>query len=329
MLLLVAFGIGLLSWTQLAEKPLGGRADTAASTDAQASIRTAGQLRQAGKLGEALNVLEELPVTSVPAQLQNRRRLEIAQCYFELGKIHSATKLLSEIQRDQLNTSEANVADFLQAELALRSRDLAQAESALSQLEKKMTSGPLPTWAPTVQLRRTELLLAKQEPEKAFNVAQDSWRQFPDFQKRYEFVYVMARAEIAAARFTQARLHLKSVIDDPHAVTNSAAARAQWLLGETYFLQENLPAAIIEYEKVAHLGQYPTWISMAELQRAKCLEKLDRLQLAKQEYEAIVRKYPNTEAGIEASQRLYILGNLASRAPSNSSDAVGFKIGHD
>ena len=79
---------------------------------------------------------------------------------------------------------------------------------------------------------------------------------------------------------------------------------AQWMLGETYWQQENYTAALREYLRVEVVYAYPRWQAAGLLQAAKCYEQLGEAQQAGELYSRVLQNYPQTEFVAEASKRL-------------------------
>ena len=67
---------------------------------------------------------------------------------------------------------------------------------------------------------------------------------------------------------------------------------AQWMIGETYFLQKNYRDAIISYHRVT---RYPRWQAASLLQAAKCRVLLKEPKEALQLLDQLIQDFPQSE----------------------------------
>jgi cellulose synthase operon protein C len=127
---------------------------------------------------------------------------------------------------------------------------------------------------------------------------------------------VVARAFAAQADFDAARTWYAKVIEAPGAAETETATMARWMVGESYFHQEQFAPAIDEYLKVGE--QFPRWHSAALLQAGKAQESLGRWQTAAELYQQLVQRYPDGQLHAEAARRL----SAARQRAANPSDAA-------
>jgi len=114
---------------------------------------------------------------------------------------------------------------------------------------------------------------------------------------------------VRRARFDEARETLDQVVRAPDAVP-SLRARAQWWIGETYFLQSRFPDAIDAYRRVDTLEDAGQWAPAALLQAGKAFEKLGRSREAATCYAALLDRFADwPHAGI-AQARLATLAPI-------------------
>ena len=81
---------------------------------------------------------------------------------------------------------------------------------------------------------------------------------------------------------------------------------AQWMIGETYFHQEQYANALRAYLRVEILYAFPRWQAAALLQAGKCHEELGEWTQAAELYSKVLKNYPDTEVANEATDRLGI-----------------------
>ncbi len=116
-----------------------------------------------------------------------------------------------------------------------------------------------------------------------------------------------AELAIRRARFDEARESLNDVV---RAVEPSVALRprAQWLIGETYFMQQKYSEAIDAYRRVDAMDSAGEWAPTALLQAGKAFEKLGRGRDAVVCYTALLSRFRDwPHVGI-AQSRLAALG---------------------
>lgn len=115
----------------------------------------------------------------------------------------------------------------------------------------------------------------------------------------------MLEAELAirAARLDEARDRLSAVVRG----TETAAElrpRAQWMIGETYFLQERYADAIDAYRRVDNLDADGDWAAAALLQAGKSFERLNRPRDAATCYSALLSRFAHLPHADPARARL-------------------------
>ena len=127
-------------------------------------------------------------------------------------------------------------------------------------------------------------------------------------------------AELAIRRlkFEDARAGLERVVrsgeSDP-----SVRARAQWLIGETYFLQRNFTQAVEAYRRVEGIDSNSTWVAAALIQAGKSFEQLGRTREAAVCYWGLVNRFAESPHVGMARKRLAAISppNEDSSHPPN------------
>ena len=123
----------------------------------------------------------------------------------------------------------------------------------------------------------------------------------------------MLEAELAIrrARLDEAR-DLLAVIVRATETTAELRPRAQWLIGETYFLQQKYAEAIDAYRRVDMLDATGDWAAVALLQAGKSFEKLARPREAATCYTALLTRFADLPHANHARTRLAQLGGDAA-----------------
>jgi tetratricopeptide (TPR) repeat protein len=115
--------------------------------------------------------------------------------------------------------------------------------------------------------------------------------------------YLFGRISVTKGEFDEARSQLSQAVKSAGKETE-IAARAQWLIGETYFLQNNYSMALQNYAAVLHYDDQPQWCAVSQLQAAKCLEAQGNWTDAVAAYQRAIEAYPDSIYVDETLQRL-------------------------
>ena len=121
-----------------------------------------------------------------------------------------------------------------------------------------------------------------------------------------------AELGIRRLRFDEARALLENVVrgsETPPALRG----RAQWLIGESYFLQEDFAKAIEAYRVVEGIDSSDTWAAAALVQAGKSFEQLGRTREAAVCYWNLVNRFAQSVHARVAQDRLTAI------APDSSS----------
>lgn len=249
----------------------------------------------AGKRASVLGVIQ-------PATLVHAFYLR-AQVAVQRSRWERAREDLNQVLIMAGDAPLARSAEFLLADVAYRRGDYDEAEKRFSVFASKPADGER-RWQPTTALRTAQILAQKKQWAEAQAAAERIIAEFPEFQERYEVDYLLGRCHAAQAAFDGARQCYLRVVRSPQGGKSETAAMAQWMIGETYFLQEQYNKAIREYLRVEILYAYPRWQAAALLQAAKCHEQLGQWGEAQTLYERIGKQYAKTEFVAEANERL-------------------------
>ena len=155
-------------------------------------------------------------------------------------------------------------AEFLYCDVAYRRADYVVAKERFERLAPKL-AGRDDRWAPMVPLRQAQILAHQKDWPGARTIAERIAAEHPQFNQQYEVDYVLGRAYAAEANFDKAREYYAKVVRSPQGEKSETAAMAQWMIGESYLLQEKHDAALREYLRVEILYAYPRWQSAALL----------------------------------------------------------------
>ncbi|HET6882911.1 MAG TPA: tetratricopeptide repeat protein [Pirellulales bacterium] len=195
------------------------------------------------------------------------------------------------------------LAQYLVAEAAYREGQYERAAELFRELDEN-TRGRNDKWAPMVPLRRAQILAHNKEWHDALEIASQIETDYPDFEQQYEVDYVIGRCQAGLALFDDARAAYRRVVKSTSGEKTETAAKAQWMIGETFFHQKNYEAALKEYLKVEILYDFPTWQAAALFEAAKCHEHLGELKHAADLYQRLIKNFPESPLAKDAAERL-------------------------
>jgi TolA-binding protein len=126
----------------------------------------------------------------------------------------------------------------------------------------------------------------------------------PQRVRGFQFDYLRARVCMSEARFEEARQLLTQVVRDPGAAGTQTAAMSQWLIGESWFHQEDYASALRAYLLVDSLYDFPQWQALALLQAAKCQERMNDRTAARITIDRLMATFPESNVTVDARQLL-------------------------
>lgn len=131
-----------------------------------------------------------------------------------------------------------------------------------------------------------------------------------------------AQVEIRRSAFERARVRLQG-ISESDGLLASIRGRALWLIGETYYLQRDFPAAIEAYRQVETTDPEGFWAAAALVQAGKSFEQLGRTRQAAVCYGNLVQHHPATAHAQFARRRLAAIAPSGDATdPSVSSSTI-------
>ena len=130
----------------------------------------------------------------------------------------------------------------------------------------------------------------------------------------------MLESELAIRRsnFDEARTILEQVVRSADTAAQ-LRGRAQWLIGETWYMQRRHKDAIEAYRKVEAMDTTGTWVAASYLQAGKSFEQMGRVKEATLCYGAILSRFADTSYAAPASNRMAALSSDRNPLPTSSS----------
>lgn len=180
-----------------------------------------------------------------------------------------------------------------------------QLESVLKQLAS-MTQAPVTDdpWLPRVWVLAAEAQFRLKRYDEVATTVADLKRKLPEAPLNYQADEILGRTLKQQARFPEAREALERVVAAPAAFRTETAAKSQFLIAETWLLQEKWKDAFLAYQKVYASYAYPEWQAAALLQSGVCDERLGNWKDAAATYQRLLAEFPNSMHVDEARKKL-------------------------
>lgn len=273
---------------------------------ASAKLSLAESALFSGRLDEARAELERLAAgETVPAQIRQRSLSLLVSLAAERADWKTTASLAQTFAEKYPEGREGATVTYQLGEALLQQGDPVRAEEILAGLAK--TEDPTvrsEPWFPRVNYLLAEAAFQRKDYEAAI----ERIEQVTATEPRSEFAYladeVLGRVLKQQAKFDEARAAFQRVLDDPNARRTATAARAQYEVAQTYFLQRQWEAARTAAFKVYTLYKFPEWQAPALYMAGVCDETLGEKDKAAATFRDVVEEFPDTEFAGLARERL-------------------------
>ncbi len=250
----------------------------------------------------------ETLLSGISEEWQLPIRFALAEKCIAAGWIHAA--------EDQLAWLSAKAdKDQARRSLAVNDQDIQSssdksplAQASPSAVVRGLEGSDYPAWAFTVALRRCELAVRQKQLVKAKKLIGEAKEQYSKSAQSYEFDFLLTRCAVAQVEFDEAIRMLRD-ISTRQGVPVTMRAKANWMMGELYFLKQEPAPAIAAYRQVLEIDA-PDWQSRALLQMAKCQELIGQTAAAVRSYERLQTQFGQTSDAEYASARIAQLRTL-------------------
>lgn len=289
---------------------------------ADATYRLARAAFEADQMPRARSLLEELLAGGdrIDPLVAGHARLLLSQVAAAGDQWAEVRRLLEPLLANGTDAALRDLAGYWIAESHYQDR---QWDEALSRFATLVAQSPRDAaWRPMALLRQGQLLVRRKEWGEAQRVLETIARDHPQFPQQYEADYLLGRCLTALGQLDDAREAFRRVVRSEQGNKTETAARAQWMIGETYFHQKDYAAAQRELLRVEILYDYPQWQAAALLDAGKCCENLGQWDEAVKIYQRLIDQYGQTKYRTEAEQRLAAARQRAGGA-TNSDKETG------
>lgn len=151
-------------------------------------------------------------------------------------------------------------------------------------------------WYDRVSVLMAELNYREGKYEEVESVVADLKKRDPNSPFLYQAEEVLGRSykQRAPVKFEEARAAFERVLANPSAKGTETAAKAQFLIGDTWFHQRKFEEALAAYQKVFSLHEdFPEWRAESLLASARCDENQDDWKQAVETYQLLIKTFPS------------------------------------
>ncbi len=290
---------------------------------ADRQLQLASAAATAGDYRQATGLLDKLSQCRIPRAIVPRALYLRGQLAARAGRWDEVIPPMQQLAAKSTDASLCTRADYWIAEALYRREQYAQASQHLSALAEKTRDQHEP-WLAMIPLRQAHILAQLGKWSEAHEVASKISNRFPTFQQQYEVDYLVGRCLAEQGHFDLARAAYQRVIASPAGAASETAAMAQWMIGETYWQQQDYQKAMRAYLTVEALFDYPHWQAAGLLEAGKCREILCDHKAAFELYVRILNEFPDTPFAEQASQRVRSARRQLGATVSSESNARGY-----
>ena len=265
----------------------------------------------AGRVDEAIGQFEELARESHYGEVEKEKAVyRLADVRAERQNWSDVVSLAERFARDFSGSDLAPHMQLLHADALLNLNQPEDSLRILNLLHGGVIGGQLKPepWTERIWVLLAELALADRRFDDIDRLTAEFEERFSAPHLQYQMYYVQGRRwkNQPEPQFDRAREYFDKVIYDENKVGRGThtAARSQFLIAETYLLQEEYEKAANEYSKVYLLYHYPDLQARALFQAAGCHAALGNTEPSETNYRSLIQEFPESEFAAQARQRL-------------------------
>lgn len=163
-------------------------------------------------------------------------------------------------------------------------------------------------WLPRLPVLLAEAAFQRRDYDAAVRFVEEVTSAEPRSEVAYLADEVLGRVLKNQTKFDEARTAFQRVLDDPNGRRTATAARAQYEVAQTFFLQQRWEEARTAAFKVYTLYKFPEWQAPALYMAGLCDEALGEKGKAASTLGDVVKEFPQSEYAGLAREKLAKLG---------------------
>lgn len=285
---------------------------------AEALLQIAVNELQANKIETGKRRLLALTQAQASPRVLATANYELGRIAFTEKRFDQAFQHMTAVWQRSPTSSQASAARYWAAEARYQAGKVGEANKLFSALAT--SGGKDSPNADRVQLRLAQINIKLENWEAAREIAERLVAKTPNQIRAAESHFVIGRAYSGLGLFSKARASFQKVLLDSDLKGSETAAMAQWMIGETYFHQEDYQAAIDAYQRTEILHAYPQWQAAALLQAGKCFERINQIKKAISHYQRLIKSHSDSRYVAEANERLQLLGQVTTAEKTQPRD---------
>jgi TolA-binding protein len=229
---------------------------------------------------------------------------KLGWAYFRQDEFDKADKTFAAERLMYPNSPLASDAAFVQAECLFKQAKFKEALSAYEQVK----SASNPEFQALSLLHAGQAAGQLQAWDRSLTLLDRVARDFPDSTYVPESLYEQGWAKQNQGKLDEALALYESVTAKSD---GEVAARARFMIGEIYFERKDHKEALRHFIKVVSGYAYPQWQAAAHYETGRCFEVLGKVGQAKQSYQEVVDKFPDSDKVTLARSRLAALSKTS------------------
>ncbi len=288
----------LLDWNEIVKN----HSDQPSATTARIELAK-GQIAQ-GDDASAMILLDAALGRALSSEQRATALCERGSIWLMRRKLVDAKKDLESALNHVSNEHQERRVRFQLSETLYRMEAWQEANQHWEWLTSHPESGDTANnWLMAVQIHQAELLAHQYRWDEAADLAGKIQEEHPASRYQSEIDYLLGRCAMSKADMEQSRQYFSKVIESQHSKLTELAARAQWMIGESYLLQKNIDSALQAYTAVLSQYDFAEWKAAAITQSGKCYELRGQLTEAANLYGQVATQFADTSyAGIARSR---------------------------
>lgn len=261
---------------------------------------SAGRSDEARKLYEPLNTDPKVPAEVRLDALLNWMKLEA-----HLRNWKEAERIASLITQSYASSPLAYEARFCIGEAQIQQEQYKEGFATLNALRMDPAL-PEAEWRPQLELLWAESQLTLEEQDYTpLRTALDAFlvkNTSPELADQAH--EILGQADYREAKFEEARQHFQLVVDSKASEKTELAAKAQFMIGNSYLDQKKYESAVLSYEKVYSNYSFPEWQAPALHQIGWCDMTMKEWARAKSSFDKLISEFPDSDEAKEAAIKL-------------------------
>lgn len=263
----------------------------------------------AGRTEEAISAFESLVGNDrVEPSEKSKALFHLADVSAGQQDWEKVLRYASQYARAYSTSDLAPRVELLHADALLATGELNKARELLELLRRGVLEGQLEreSWTERIWIVLGEVALAEKDYDSVDTIVQEFAENYPESKLQFQIAYIQGRRwkNQPQPDFDKARTFFEQAIFHESGRGTRTAARSQFLIADTYLMQNDYDQASRDYLKVYLLYRYPDLQAQALYQAGGCQQKTGKPQEAIQTWESLIEEFPESPLAKDAADLL-------------------------